>query len=183
MKRNVEIHHEEEFCPSCGEFVDALDDETGFCYTCIGDARRDCLACGKQFRADQTHRKLCPSCRDERWLQQHAEEVEVYLSYGARIEFARRQVYFENRPVCIACGQPIKGATNGAVFCTRTIVCRKWRRRYRTLREKYESRGARNSQKLALAEVSAEIFAFQHTMELKHENVDRPRTAPYPNQD
>lgn len=157
----TEIHAHEELCPACGNFVDALDDETGFCYLCIGDAKTHCLACGNEFTADQAHRKLCPTCREERWLSYHADELEVYLSYGARIGFAKKQVYYENRPVCIACGEPIKGAADGAMFCTRTIECRRWRRRYRTLREK------RNDQKQAVAEVSAEIFAVQYKMELK----------------
>lgn len=158
----AEATRHEEFCPRCGEFTDQLDDETGFCISCVdGEARHNCLACGTRFRADQTHRKLCPSCRDERWLSRHADEIEIYLSYGARIEFAKRQVYLENRPVCIVCNEPIKGAAGGAHFCTRTMECRRWRRRYRTLRERY------HDQKKALAEVSAEIFAVRYRMELK----------------
>lgn len=158
----AELHRHEQLCPSCGEFVDELDDGSGFCLSCTyGETRRNCLACSDRFTADQPHRKLCPKCRDERWLARHAEELEIYLSYGARIEFAKRQVYYENRPVCIACGQPIKGAADGANFCTRTIECRRWRRRYRTLRERY------SDQKKALAEVSAEIFALRYKMELK----------------
>ena len=159
--RSAEVHRNDELCPQCGNFVDELDDETGWCFECSGTSEARCLACSRPFIKDQSHRKLCPACREERWLQRHADELEMYLSYGARISFARRQIYYENRPICIACSNPIKGAADGAIFCTRTIECRRWRRRYRTLREKY------GDQKKALAEVSAEIFAAQHRMGLK----------------
>lgn len=151
----------QELCPSCGDFVNQLNDTTGFCDSCSGDNRAQCMACGEKFVADQPYRKLCRSCRDERWLERHADELEDLLSYGARIAFAKRQVYRENRPLCIACGDPIKGVAKGALFCTRTIDCRRWRRRYKTLREKY------NSESRAKKEVAAEIFAASYNMGLK----------------
>lgn len=148
-------------CASCGHFVDALDGETGWCYECSGRHISRCMACNEEFLKDQPHRKLCAGCRDERWLERHADELEVYLSYGARISFAKREVYKQNRPVCIACGNPIKGAADGATFCKRTMECRRWRRRYRTLKEKL------HDSKQALSQVSAEVFASRHQMEIK----------------
>lgn len=154
---------EQDYCPSCGKFVDELDDASGWCFECSGTGETRCIACGEKFRKDQPHRKLCHGCRDERWLERHANELEVYLEFGARISFAKREVYKQNRPVCIACGNPIKGAADGTIFCTRTIDCKRWQRRYRTLRDKY------HDAKLALSQVSAEVFASRHKMEIKNE--------------
>jgi len=154
---------ESDYCPNCGNFVDELDDASGWCFECAGTGEIRCIACNGKFHKDQPHRKLCPGCRDERWLGRHANELEDYLSFGARLGFAKREVYKRNRPVCISCGDPIKGAADGATFCKRTIECRRWRRRYRTLRERY------HDQKQALAQVSAEVFASRHKMEIKSE--------------
>jgi len=151
---------ESAYCPNCGNFVDDLDEASGWCFECSGTGEIHCIACGDVFHRDQPHRKLCPGCRHERWLENHADELEIYLSYGARISFAEREVYKQNRPVCIACGNPIKGASDRAMFCNRTIECRRWKRRYRTLKEKY------NSAKLAMSQVSAEVFASKHKMEI-----------------
>lgn len=157
----------EEFCPSCGNFVDTLDVETGFCLECLGISQSQCLGCKEPFTKDSPHRKLCGKCRDERWLERHADELEQYLIYGARMSFAKREVYKHNRPVCISCGTAIKGAPEGASFCTTSIECRRWRKRYRTLRENYQGKGLIDPAKSALAEVSAEIFASSHRMEIR----------------
>lgn len=165
MAAVADIH--EEVCPSCGNFVDHLDIETGFCLECLGISQSQCLGCTKPFHKDTPHRKLCATCRDERWLERHADELEEFLVYGARMAFAKREVYKRNRPVCIVCSKPIKGAAEGASFCTATIECRRWRKRYRTLRENYQGRGIIDPAKTALAEVSAEIFATTHKMEIE----------------
>jgi hypothetical protein len=153
----------EDYCPNCGNFVDELDEASGWCFDCSGTGVARCMACGDNFHKDQPHRKLCPKCRDERFLERHADTLEDYLSYGARIGFAKREVYKQNRPVCIACGNPMNLSKAGATFCKRTIECRRWRRRYRTLKEKY------HDSKQALSQVSAEVFASRHKMEIKSE--------------
>lgn len=156
----------EEVCPACGNFVNSLDVETGWCNACLGISQSQCFACGGNFIKDTPHRKLCTSCRDERWLERHANEIEEFLSYGARMSFAKREIYKLNRPVCIACGVSIKGAAESASFCTTSIECRRWRKRYRTLRESYQGKRVIDPAKTALAEVAAEIYASRHRMEL-----------------
>ena len=155
-----------EFCVSCGNFVDELDETTGFCLECIGSVKTRCLGCSQLFARDQPHRRLCPKCREERWLERNADRLEDYLEFGATIQFAKRSVYGENRPVCLSCNEPIKGAKNGANFCTRTTDCRRWQRRYRTLREQSIGMRLLDPAKQALAQISAEIFAERHSMHL-----------------
>ena len=147
-----------ELCPSCGEFVEELDEDTGWCYTCSGVTKVSCLSCGAPFQKDAAHRKLCPKCRDERWLARNAESLEALLLHGYSITNARDQVYEYNRPHCLSCGAVLAGARNNAHFCTKTPECRSWRRRYRTLKERYQRQGATNASKQALSQVGAEIW-------------------------
>lgn len=155
---------DEYFCTSCGDFVDQLDSDTGWCLECSGISLSICYGCGVYFEKDTPHRKLCKSCREERWLTNHADELELYLSYGARMEFAKREVYHNNRPHCMSCGDSI--AKEGANFCNKKIACKRWARRYRRLRERYQARGIIDPKRIALSEVSAEIFATKHKMEI-----------------
>lgn len=97
----------------------------------------------------------------------HADEIEEYMAAGATFKFAKREVYYVNRPICTSCGKPIKGAASGAIFCTTTIECRRWKRRYRTIREQNMRKGIIDPAKKALAQVSAEIFAEAYTMEIE----------------
>ena len=157
---------QQEYCPSCGNFVDEIDLDSGWCLECTGDSKARCLNCDELFTKDQPHRKLCGHCREERWLLQHADELEDYLVRGATFAFAKREVYHNNRPRCTSCGDPIKNASNGAMFCTQRLECRRWRRRYRTVREQNERRSLIDPAKMALAQVSAEIFAEKHRMKL-----------------
>jgi len=162
----TERHEQRDYCPSCGNFVDDIDADTGWCLECSGGSQARCIGCGNLFTKDAPHRKLCPWCREERWLLRHANEIEDYMLAGATFKFAKREVYYNNRPVCISCNEPIPLATNGANFCTRYIMCRRWRRRYRTVREQNIRKGIIDPAKMALAQVSAEIFAEHYTMEI-----------------
>src|SRR5262245_21348438 len=162
----TERAREPDFCPSCGNFVDHIVAVTGWCLICSGDTEAICISCGDLFTKDQPHRKLCTWCRVERWLLRHADEIEEYLAFGATLQFAKLEIYYKNRPDCTACGNPIKGATNGAILCKQTISCRRWRRRYRTVREQNIRKGILDPAKMALSQVSAEIFAERFTMQL-----------------
>lgn len=152
---------EQEICPSCGGLFYELDDVTGWCPECAGVTTVSCLSCGEGFAKDAAHRKLCPKCRDERWLARNADAMEVLLRHGYSIGNARQQVYEHNRPHCLSCGAVLVGARNGAQFCTKTQECRSWRRRYRTLKENYQRKGLQQAAKQAIAQVSAEIWLFK----------------------
>lgn len=159
-----------DFCPSCGNFVNHIDAITGWCYVCSGDTKTQCIACGREFTKDQPHRKLCGWCREERWLIRHADEIEEYMQYGASFQFAKRETYYNSRyrPVCISCGRSIKfRPANGAIFCKQTIRCRRWRRRYRTLREQNLRKGIIDPAKMAHSQVAAEIFAETYVMTIE----------------
>lgn len=147
-----------ELCPSCGNLVYELDELTGWCYACSGTSKVECLSCGEGFTKDAPHRKLCPKCRDERWLARNANSLEVLLQHGYTITNAKQQVYEHNRPKCLSCGAVLTGARNGALFCTKTKECRAWRRRYRTLKERYQRLGSQNPSKQASSQVNAEIW-------------------------
>lgn len=147
-----------DICPSCGELVYELDELTGWCPECSGVTTVSCLSCGEGFAKDAAHRKLCPKCRDERWLARNANALEILLQHGYSIANARQQVYENNRPHCLSCGVVLIGARNGAQFCTKTPECRSWRRRYRTLKERYQRKGSQAAAKQAIAQVSAEIW-------------------------
>lgn len=148
-----------EICPSCGEFKEELEPVTGWCTECSGLANKVmCLSCGEGFSKDASHRKLCPKCRNERWLARNADQLEILLLHGFTISVARRQVYVANRPRCLSCGAVLAGARNGAQFCTKTPECRSWRRRYRTLKERYKRKDSVDAGKQAAAQISAELW-------------------------
>lgn len=147
-----------EVCPSCGELVDELDYVTGWCPSCSGTEKVSCLSCGEHFSKDAPHRKLCPKCRDERWLARNADSLESLLQHGYTISQAKQQVYETNRPKCLSCGAVLAGARSDAQFCKKTAECRSWRRRYRTLKERYQRSGSTNPAKQAKAQVNAEIW-------------------------
>jgi hypothetical protein len=155
---STDILEDIEVCPSCGELVRQLDSTTGWCLDCSGTTKVSCLSCGGWFQKDQPHRKLCQKCRDERWLARNANSLETLLLHGYAIDSARIQIYERNRPRCLSCGAVLTGARNGALFCTKTKECRSWRRRYRTLMERYRNRGSTNPAKQASSQVNAEIW-------------------------
>ena|SRR5215471_8275003 len=161
-----EVYLQDLFCPSCGNFVTDIDDETGFCFECIGSRKARCLGCDRLFTKDQSHRKLCHKCREERWLERNADRIEIYMEAGATFTFAKREVYYENRPVCISCGKTLNMTAGGANFCKSNLECRRWRERYKRVKRQLQFRQVLNPDKQALAQVSAEIFATHHRMEL-----------------
>jgi len=139
--------------------VQELAEETGWCFQCSGIENTACLSCGKNFKKDQPHRKLCSGCRNERWLASNADTLEYLIQTGLSAIHARYMVYNHNRPRCLSCGNSIHGGRNGVtLFCKKTPECRRWRRRYRTVKEQLERKGVMEVQKQAIALVSAEIY-------------------------
>lgn len=117
----------EEFCPSCGKFA-TLDDVTGWCFPCSGRASPQyCERCGKE-----TEGKLCDSCKYMRWLERNADKIEaVMVSLQVSAGKAKKIVRSENRPICLCCGNPIKGGQSGKnYFCRKTKACRKGHNSY-----------------------------------------------------
>ena len=110
----------EEYCPSCGEWVSflAFNHEAGWCIACSGtyDPTPRCTKCGGKI--DEAHgRTMCHACRQEVWLDQHADDLEfLVVTKGYSISVARETIAKLVRPRCLWCGKPIKGAHRGALF-------------------------------------------------------------------
>ena len=109
-----------EFCPDCGEFVDELNEWTGFCFDCT----------------PSTHPpQIAPLSRVERYLTRYAEVIEHIMQVqNTTARLAIVEVHATYRATCIICHNPIKHGTHGRHFiCNSTPECKKARRRYKYL--------------------------------------------------
>ena len=116
--------HELEFCTECGEFVERLDEYSGWCDSCSvksGAIAPSCPSCKEPTAAG----KLCSRCKYNSWLLPNADAIEVVMAteiVSARV--AKRIVQASNRPICNSCRQPIKGGQKGRhFFCTKNPEC------------------------------------------------------------
>lgn len=124
----------DEYCPNCGGWFDALDNETGWCNECSQqiDHRAKCSHCGGVLV--DTSRSMCHTCRQEQWYTTHGDELEFvmivkgYSLYQAKLHIARI-----TRPICQSCRKPIKGAAPGALFCKQNKECRSRHGKFRRL--------------------------------------------------
>lgn len=127
-------YSDEELCPSCGEFVDRLNDDTGWCDLCSGiTPSTHCKRCNQPLGANNG---LCNECKYIVWLEQNADAIDrTMANYCVSAAQAKKIVLAENRPVCLCCNNPIKGGTkNRHFFCTKTAKCRKAQNAYRYYR-------------------------------------------------
>ena len=129
-----------EVCPNCGNLVELLLDDTGWCPTCTllplhaGGASL-CAHCGAVHK--ETGR-LCGRCKRENWNKKHSSVIKVYMDKGYTYREARALASEVSRPLCVICGQRIKGGNERSMFCSATTECRRARRRYLYL---YQSKG------------------------------------------
>lgn len=126
----------EDYCPSCGNWVDRLVVDAGWCASCFVQEfpeQKVCPDCYSAFPAS-TQTKYCSSCKTERWLEQHADRIEAYLLVGYTYTSAKRQVAHDIRPACVICGNAIIGGNSDALFCKRTKYCRRAKRRFNLYR-------------------------------------------------
>jgi hypothetical protein len=119
---------EQEFCAECGEFVDQLNDFTGWCHSCSGTAPSVLVVylwSGK--------RTLKAS-----WFDANANAIERFLAEGVNFTMAVEAVLKGNRPICQCCGNGIKGVastTRGTVlFCRKREQCHRMAVRYKYYR-------------------------------------------------
>lgn len=129
----------EELCPSCGEWVNylAFDHDVGWCRECSGreDGQPRCTKCGGVVQLAHG-RTTCPGCRQETWFEKHGDELEyLVVAKGYSLAQARLAIVKMIRPVCCACGKPIKGAKDGALFhqASEYKRCRQAYGKYRNL--------------------------------------------------
>ncbi len=122
---------DEALCPSCGQFVDRLNDYTGWCDPCSGiTPSTHCRNCGQPLGANNG---LCNSCKYLVWLETNADAIDSTMAkYFVSAAQAKRIVLQQNRPICRSCLTPIKGGTKDRhIFCTKTAKCRKAQNAYR----------------------------------------------------
>lgn len=113
-----------ELCPNCGDFVDQLNNKTGFCYECsgVGDSSES-----------PTQSKRVE--RLELWLAENADTIEfLMLEEQIAAKVAIRQIAENTKPHCQCCGGEMPHTTAGRhIFCTKNEKCRKARRYYKYL--------------------------------------------------
>lgn len=129
-----------EFCSSCGYFVDELDETTGWCYNC---ARLD--------NNDRTGSVLSVS-KMELALRANADRVEFYISTANASVSQALLLAQQDGPTCIVCGNPMKHASRGALICRKNKECRRISRRYTYL---YRERGLTKIE--AIAQIMGEL--------------------------
>jgi len=106
-----------QICPDCGEFVDELNEQTGWCFNCSPSAHHNSVS------------------RVERWLIRYADTVEFVMQVQSiTAKLAIIEVHATYKATCIICHSPIKHGTHGRHFlCNSTPECKKARRRYKYL--------------------------------------------------
>ena len=120
-------------CPSCGEFVNELDEISGWCFGC----------------SPVIEQQL------ERYLSINADKLEYYILQGKSLYQAIDTLANPingHRPTCVVCGQHMPHAPKNSIFCRRNKTCRKYSRRYVYLYRELEM-----SKSEALALILAEI--------------------------
>lgn len=127
---------EEEYCPNCGSWVVYLNFnyEVGWCTDCTQDTfpQPRCIHCGTVL--ENTHRTTCRTCRQELWLERHADELEyLVVCKGYTVAQAKVQIAKMIRPICQHCGKPIVGAKDGALFHRSKPKCHQAYGRYKKL--------------------------------------------------
>lgn len=112
-----------EFCSECGEFVNELNEKTGWCNDCSRELGYEvtpsgCPRCGEpSLNGLQT----CGRCKYELWLERNADEIERVMATNlVSVRAAKRIVRASNRPICNSCGDPIRGGTKGRHFFCKT---------------------------------------------------------------
>lgn len=114
-----------EVCPNCGELVDTLTTDEGWCKECAGP--------------HQLLDKL------EVFLSANADHIEHYMANGSSLYQAIDNLRLDVAPTCLSCGVVIKHGRRDALFCTKTPQCRSSRRRYIYL---YQTKGLSKSEAL-----------------------------------
>lgn len=132
------IVEDDSFCPNCGNWK-PLVEETGFCLACTREQNPDllvCENCESTFKADGQFRRFCPRCRTSERLEREANAIEVRLAQGYSLSVSVEYVKREQTPICLCCGNRIKGGTRGRhFFCRERRKCKTAARRYKWYRE------------------------------------------------
>jgi predicted amidophosphoribosyltransferase len=153
-----------EFCPSCGELVDSLDDLTGWCITCTSTAKfatnvtstaslfKGSTGAAVAFAADKSTVAVV-TAKLEIALNANAERVEYYITQGDGTTVKQAlKLAQQDRPTCIVCGNEMPHAGRKSMICRKQPECRRIYRRYRWL---YAERGLSKTE--AFAQILEEL--------------------------
>jgi hypothetical protein len=113
-----------ELCPNCGNFVDSLNDVTGFCGSCSGVG---------EFTQSPTPNDK--ALRLELWLTEKSDIIEsVMLTDRVTAKVAIKKLAQDSVPRCQCCNEPMPHTTAGRhIFCSKNDKCKKARRYYKYL--------------------------------------------------
>lgn len=118
----VSIPFEPEVCPNCGDLVEALNYDTGWCSECSPSV---CSKCGGPRTSDH---KLCIGCQRANWYERNADQLERYIAQGLTLSEAKSKIIRENRAICVVCSSEIPGKhKSNTLFCKKNQECRKAR--------------------------------------------------------
>lgn len=134
----LDYQFEEDYCPNCGA-LGYLSEVTGWCNDCTKEHNHSnnlCIECSTPVPFSHG-RNLCWDCKQERWLTQYANIIEMVMLTGPSFSAAVVMVKEIVRPICVVCGGPIRGGTPGeSMFCSSKPRCVKARQKYRRLLNK-----------------------------------------------
>lgn len=122
---NNTVKDEQEVCPNCGKFVDALTD-SGWCGACTKSPAP----------SNRIKHKKHKESRIERWLTNNADTIESLMTlYKIPPTEAIRIVALEDAPAstCALCGSEVSRTRHQNFFCSKNLSCRKARRYYKYL--------------------------------------------------
>lgn len=124
---------DQEFCISCGELVDSLDDNTGWCNPCSGIRQKTdkkCVRCNTALSSFSSE-YICLTCKESDW----ANEIEELMGRGFSYTRAKLLIAKNNQATCLSCGDIMPRATKGRhLFCANRTSCKSASRRVKHLR-------------------------------------------------
>ena len=123
MTTNAHPNPVQPYCAECCQFVEELDEFTGWCYECSGTAPPSKVIVVYLLGIKDS------------WFERNADELERVMAQGLTLPLAVESVLRRNRPRCLCCGNIIEYGTMGRhMFCRKRPECRTAARRLKYYR-------------------------------------------------
>jgi hypothetical protein len=150
MTANAHLEPAQPYCAECGQFVDELDEFTGWCYECSGTAPPSRVIVIYLLGIKES------------WFERNADQLDRVLAEGLTLSLAVNLILRRNRPRCLCCGETIEYGTKGRhIFCRKHAECRTAARRLKYYRlEKSLS----YSEALSRTLQKAGVYEYQRTI-------------------
>lgn len=119
-----------ETCVNCGRATDELIGDTGWCGKCSGKIK--CQRCGTWFPS-KTKRPYCATCKQEIWLENNADAIEIYMLQGIEFHDAWQRVSIDNQNSrhCVKCGDHLPKV---GLFCKKPECRNAYTRFYKRIK-------------------------------------------------